>query len=400
MSYIAPAGTRLTLAEVGKGLVRGWTDAKASDRLSGDLRQVSGSNRVWPVVSGRAAMTVALRAMARVAGPERRRVILPAYTCYSVPAAVERAGLVPVPCDIDPGSLSLDLDHMRQLHTGDVLAVTTANLFGIPNDLVEIEKLARQLGIFMLDDAAQALGARVAGKPVGGYGDMGLFSFDKGKNISTMQGGALLAQAGPLLEAAEREWAHLANAGFAACAASTAQLLPYAVFLRPPLYGLIHRMPLLALGETRYETDYSVTRMCRGLVGVALVQLEQLERYRATRNANAEALRAALEGTADIRFVGLPADSEPAYPRFPVRINSRARRDQLRRTLDRHGIGATSFYPSALVDVPQVARLMPTSAHGFPGAREVAGTLLTLPTHAHCPADLPGRIRRIVAADR
>jgi dTDP-4-amino-4,6-dideoxygalactose transaminase len=396
MAFIAPAGTRLTLTEVGRGLLRGWSDEESAQRLEYDLCRLTGSFRAWSVVSGRAAMTVALRAMARCAGPQRRHVIVPAYTCYSVPAAVERAGLVPVPCDVDPESLSIDLDHLRQLASGEVLAILTANLFGIPNDLVEIEKIAHQFGAYMLDDAAQSLGAYVAGRPVGGFGDVGIFSFDKGKNISTMQGGALMARKSSLIKALERECDQLPDSGIAASTITTATLLPYTLLLRPSRYGMVHRMPMLRLGETRYELKYPVTRMNRGLIGLARAQLERIKRQQSIRVTNADALHAALDGMPGIRFIRMCPGAEPVYPRFPVRIATRAKRDLLQHELDNHGIGASSFYPSALADVPQVARLMPPSSHGFPGARAVAETILTLPTHAYCPADLPVRIRDIV----
>jgi dTDP-4-amino-4,6-dideoxygalactose transaminase len=398
MPYIPPAGTPLTLSDVAHGLIRGWTDAEMSEKFGYCLNKASGSARTWPVVSGRAAMTLALRAMGRIAAPGQRRVIIPAYTCYSVPAAVERAGLVPTLCDVNPRTLSLDLDHLEQLAAGDVLALITANLFGIPNDLSSIERFARHCGMFVVDDAAQALGARVAGRPAGGFGDLGLFSFDKGKNISTMQGGALMARVGTLMDAVESEYATLDRAGVIATGITAAKLVPYSLLLRPKRYGLIRRLPGLGLGETRYELDYPVTRMSRGLMGLALSQVERILSYQSTRIANANAMRAALDGTTGIAFVEAPRDSLSVYPRFPVRLGSRARRERVRVQLDRMGIGASSFYPAALVDVPEVARIMTPSLSRFPGAREVADTILTLPTHAYSPPMLPETIRRVIAA--
>lgn len=392
MRYVAPAGTPLTLTEIGRGLARGWASEDAELRLADRLCALSGSVRAWPLVSGRAAMTLALRALAAVSEPRRRRVIVPAYTCYSVPAAIERAGLDPVPCDLDPATLSFDLDHLQQLRSADVLAVISANLFGIPNQLAEIERITRQWGTYFLDDAAQALGATLNGRPVGGFGDLGLFSFDKGKNITTMQGGALVARDGPLVTALDREYRPLPAAGFAQTASTIAKLVPYSLFLRPARYGLIRSLPL-GLGETPYETRYPETRMSRSLAGLASDQLARIGDLRSRRVANASALRAVLEGVPGVRFFDVPPGAVAAFPRFPVRLSSRATRDVLQQTLDRDGIGASCFYPSALVDVPQVARRMPATTHQFSGAREVAQTILTLPTHAHSPPDLAARVR-------
>ena len=152
--------------------------------------------------TGRAAMTLAFQAMKRAArDPNRVEVIVPGYTCYSVPAAIERAGLVPRLCDVDPATLSPDLESLADLDFGRVLAIVSANLYGLPNALDDLESLARRHGIFMLDDAAQALGARYQGRPVGSFGDVGLFSFDKGKNITTLQGGVLVSDSASLSDA-------------------------------------------------------------------------------------------------------------------------------------------------------------------------------------------------------
>lgn len=396
MAFIAPAGTPLTLREILRGVSAGFADASVTVRFRDSLRQAADSEHAWSLVSGRAAMTFALRSMATLAGPKRHQVVVPAYTCYSVPAAVERAGLVPVPCDIDPRTLSPDLERLERACSGPVLAIVSANLFGIPNELNEIEYFARSRGIFLIDDAAQALGARLNGRPAGGFGDIGLFSFDRGKNISTMQGGALVGRAGKLSDVLEEAWCSLPAPKRAVTAATIAKLAPYAMLLPPSRYGIVTRLPLLRLGDTRYELDYPITQMSPGLEGLALEQLTRIDALRQARCANAIALRTALEGLPGIRFVDVPASAEPAYPRFPVRFESLQLREDVLAALQRSGIGASGFYPRAIVDVPRVAELMPSTDDEFLGAREVAASIMTLPTHAYVPGDLAIRVRDAV----
>lgn len=396
MPYVAPAGTRLALRDIGVGLARGWMDGSADANLGQALCRLSDSAQAWPFVSGRAAMTFALRVIAQHAGSGRNQVVVPAYTCYSVPAAIERAGLVPVACDIDPRSASMDMEHLVRLVTGPVVAVISANLFGIPNRLDEIEEVTRRHGVLFFDDAAQAMGARLAGRPVGGFGELGLYSFDKGKNISTMQGGALLARNGPLLEALGDAYERLADSNARDTAATVAKLPPYAVLLNPWAYAIVRRLPMIRLGETRYEMDYPLTRLSRGLAGLAHRQVGRLSGYQAVRVVNAAALRRELQDISSVHFVEPPASAEPVFPRFPIRADSRGMRDRMMVSLNRQGIGATGFYPQALVDVPEVARRMPVGGHSFAGAREFADTILTLPTHAHCPPGLATRIREAI----
>ena len=198
MAFIAPAGTPLSLGDLASGALRSLATG-SMEHLRRQLCQATARERVWLVSTGRAAMTLALEGMKRAAqDPQRVEVIVPGYTCYSVPAAIERTGLVPRLCDVDPATLSPDLDSLVGIDTRRVLAIVSANLYGLPNALADLEGFARRHGLFMLDDAAQALGARYQGRPAGSFGDAGLCSFDKGKNITTLQGGVLLAGSGDL----------------------------------------------------------------------------------------------------------------------------------------------------------------------------------------------------------
>jgi dTDP-4-amino-4,6-dideoxygalactose transaminase len=136
--------------------------------------------------------------------------------------------------------------------------------------------------------------------------------------------------------------------------------------------------------------------MSPGLEGLALQQLARIDAMREARCANAAALRSALEGLPDICFVDVPESAKPAFPRFPLRIKSLQLRDSLLAGLQRSGIGASGFYPRAIVDVPRVAELMPATDDQFLGAREVAASIVTLPTHAYVPGDLAIRVREAV----
>jgi hypothetical protein len=213
-----------------------------------------------------------------------------------------------------------------------------------------------------------------------------------------MQGGALVGRAGRVSDVLEESWRNLPAARRSATAATIATLAPYAMFLPPSRYGVVTRLPLLRLGDTRYELDYPITKMSPGLEGLALEQLTRIDELRQARCANAIALKSALEGLPGIRFVDVPASAEPAFPRFPVRLESLELRHRLLVALQRSGIGASGFYPRAIVDVPRVAELMPATDDEFPGAREVAASIITLPTHAYVPGDLAIRVREVVVA--
>ncbi len=339
-------------------------------------------------------MVLAFEAMKRAArDPRRVEVIFPGYTCYSVPGSVERAGLVPRICDVDPATLSPDFDSLADVDFSRVLAIVSANLYGLPNALQDIEGLARRHGIFMVDDAAQGLGARYQGRAVGSFGDVGLFSFDKGKNITTLQGGVLVADAGRVADALDPAAAQLLDAAPAGTLATWLKLPVYSLLLRPWLYGAVRRLPL-GLGLTPYETDYPIAPFSRALAGLASLQMDRLDEINGTRIRNAARLRDALAGVPGLAAPRVLPGAEPVYARYPVFVDPQLRAGLIE-ALERAGIGATASYPRALIDVPEVARRLPRDQRPTPGAREVANRIVTLPTHGYSPPDLGSRVAAV-----
>lgn len=395
MSYIAPAGTPLSLSDLVLGLGAGLRPRDSSEQLAALLAAHSGQPQCWLVRSGRTSMTILFEAMKRVAGPRRDEVVVPGYTCYSVAAAVERAGLKVRICDIDPQTLSPDLHQLQQLDFSSVLCIVSANLYGIPNALTEIEALAKDRGVFLLDDAAQSLGARYQGRAVGGFGDAGLYSFDKGKNITTIQGGAIVARGDALRRAIDELVRALPEPSFADTTGDAVKLAAYWLLLRPTLYGITQRMPFLGLGRTPYETIYPMSRYSGLLAGMALRLARRLDKINSARVGNARALHAALQGLPGVRLIDPPAQAASVYTRLPVFVADMQRRQRLIERLNAAGIGATRSYPFAIHDIPELAgRLAPTQIDR-PAARAVAESIFTLPTHGYCPPDLGARVRTI-----
>jgi len=394
MSFIAPAGTPLRLTEIASGM---WASTR-SDSLSElhqELARHAGVEGCWSFSSGRAAMVVALRAMTAVDGGKRRRVVIPGYTCYSVAAALENAGLTPVLADIDPATLSYDLASLERAVRGDTLAVISANLYGIPNDSPAIEAVARSAGAYLLDDAAQSLGATIGGRAAGGFGDVGLYSFDKGKNIPTMQGGALVARKSSLSAELEKQWTLLPKPAPAETVVNAGKLAAYSMLLEPSRFGFARSLPGLKLGQTPYELTYPITRYSSALAGLAVRLARRIGEFNATRIANAQKLRTAL-AESSLQQITPPAGAKPVYLRLPVLTRSSGQRARLINALEEAGIGATASYPQALGDVPEVRARLASDSQETPGAREIAARILTLPTHAYCPPDLAVRVREIV----
>ena len=344
--------------------------------------------------TGRAGLTLLLRAMRRVAGPERNEVVLPSYTCFSVAASVVKAGLRPRLVDISPDTLDYAPDRLGGEDFSRVLAIVATNLYGLPNDLPALDRIARERGVFLIDDAAQAMGASVGGRLSGTWGDAGLFSFDKGKNVSAIDGGVVLTSSDDLAGALRAEMAATREPATLESAAGVAKALAYFLLLRPGLYWMPNRLPQLELGKTVFTTDFPLERSSRALTALAAAMVPRLDEFTGARIANATALLDGLKGVSGIRSTSAAANATPVYLRLPILVSDADRKERLARALNGSGIGASGSYPAALADVPELSGVLAAPADA-PGGRYVARHILTLPTH---PFVTRADVGRMVAA--
>jgi len=147
-----------------------------------------GARHALGVTSGSAALKVSLSALDVGPGDE---VIVPAFTFIATWEAVLEAGAIPVPADIDE-SLNLDPDDIEAKLTKNTRAVIPVHMCGAPARIDRILKSARKNGLLVLEDTAQAVGASFKGRKLGTFGEMGIFSFDYYKTITTGEGGMIV----------------------------------------------------------------------------------------------------------------------------------------------------------------------------------------------------------------
>jgi dTDP-4-amino-4,6-dideoxygalactose transaminase len=143
---------------------------------------------VVAVSSGTAALSVALAALGVGPGQE---VIVPAYMWVSVAAAVVNRGAIPVLADIDE-TFCIDPKALEARISGKTTGIIAVHMSGAPADIQAIREVADRRRLFLLEDCAQCIGGSVGGKRVGTFGDMGVFSFQMNKNMTSGEGGAVV----------------------------------------------------------------------------------------------------------------------------------------------------------------------------------------------------------------
>jgi perosamine synthetase len=150
-----------------------------------------GSSHALTVSSCTAALHLAVLAAGFAAGDE---VLVPAFTWISTPNAVEYAGARPVFCDIDPRTFNIDITDAARRVTKKTKGIIPVHLFGLSADMGAVLDFARQHNLFVIEDAACALGSYYGDQHVGTLGDIGCFSFHPRKSITTGEGGMLTTQ--------------------------------------------------------------------------------------------------------------------------------------------------------------------------------------------------------------
>jgi hypothetical protein len=317
--------------------------------------------------SGTSALVLALRA----ALPRGGTVAMPGYGCIDLVAAAIRADVRVRVYDVDPDTLSPDLDSVRAALSAGASAVVVAHLYGYAADLPGVASLAASHGAVVIEDAAQCAGGTLGGRMLGSFGPLVVLSFGRGKGMTGGAGGALLATTAEWSSRVERAACDLPQpaTGLRPLIAAGAQL----VLGNPALYALPASIPWLRLGEMVYKPAGEPEAM--PLTVAALLQDAMHDAARVVDARRARAAELLLVAIASgVRTIRPIDGSTPGFLRLPVLENGR------RSASPR--LGVVRGYPLALRDMPELRPILVDAGTRTPGADELRDRLLTLPTHS------------------
>ena len=140
------------------------------------------------VCNGSMALEAAVKALGIGKGDE---VIIPTFTIISCAAAVVRAGAVPIVVDCDPDTLNMNVNLLRDKVTDRTRAIMAVHIYGLPVDMNPLLDIAKEFNLFVIEDAAEAIGQTYNNKPCGCFGDISVFSFYPNKLVTTGEGGLI-----------------------------------------------------------------------------------------------------------------------------------------------------------------------------------------------------------------
>ena len=300
------------------------------------------------VSSGTDAILAALMALGIGPGDE---VVTTTYSFFATAGCVARVGATPVLVDIDPVTFNLDPAAVRAALTPRTRAILPVHLYGLCADMDPIMDAAREYGVAIIEDAAQAIGATYKTRQAGSIGTIGCFSFFPSKNLGAFGDGGLVTTNDPALA---HEVRLVRNHG------------------AEPKY--FHK---------RVGANFRLDAL---QAAVLRVKLPHLARWTAMRQANAaryDALLASAGLSDRVAVPFVPADRRHIFNQYIVRVPDR---DRVRAFLSERGIGTEIYYPVPFHLQECFAGL---SHHrgDFPHAEAAAASTLALPIYGELTPD-------------
>lgn len=290
-----------------------------------------GTKHAIATTSGTVALELSLRSLGIEPGDE---VIVPAYTFMATATSVLFVNAIPVFVDISPNTYCIDPSAIEGAITRRTRAVIPVHIGGCPADMDRIMGIAERHGLFVVEDAAQAHGAEWNGRKVGSIGDMGCFSFQSSKNMTSGEGGAVTTNDDRL---ADRCWSYH-NCG--------------------------------RVREGRWYEHHILGgnyRMTEFQAAILIPQLERLEETTRRREENASKLTKALLQIPGIKPLEVPPQvTRHAYHLYIFRYNPEdfkgLRRDTFIKALNAEGIpcspGYVPLYKEPIFSSEDVKRIL------------------------------------------
>lgn len=306
--------------------------------LEGKVRKLVGTKHVVAVNSGTAALHCCMLALEIKAGDE---VILPSFTFLSTANVVLACGGRPVFAD-NKTDFNLDAEAVRKLITRKTKAIMPVHVYGYPADMDEINEIADEHSIPVIEDAAESLGAKYKGRETGSLSRAGCFSFYASKVATSGEGGAVSTN----------------DSAFA-----------YKLRLVRN-HGQLHGYDTRQLGF-----NYRLTETA---AAIGSVQMDRLDGFLRARRAHAEYLNERISGMSGVEFTQKSRDRTHVFYLYSLLL--KRKRDEILRRLLSRGIGASVYWRTPVHRTPLYMR-MGYGKLKLEQAEYVSKHVISLPVH-------------------
>ena len=375
---------KLKLTEVSPtaGLALKWHDFLAcpfpltpKHTLEKKLAKFIGVEDAQVECSGTAALVVALEALKQLSS--RKQVVISAYTCPWVALAVIHCGLTPIVADSRLEHFDYCPDALREACNQDTLAVVHTHLAGRVADIKQTLSIARTVGAYIIEDAAQSLGATLEGKSAGLFGDIGFYSLGVGKGLTIFAGGVLVTE-NQLLRQAMKQVGKKLPFSLVFEMRRLIELIAYYWLYRPLGMGLafghhlrkkLKRGQLIQAVGDDCTLNFPLHRVGRWRKGIGARAIHRLERFFSLTRAQAQARVAVLAQIKGLKVIGDDMGGQGVWPFIVMVLPNQKARDAVLDQLWHQGLGVGRLFIHAIKDydylVPYFRRARTPNAQDF-----------------------------------
>jgi len=377
-----------TYLTIGRELASGrWKAGDACAELEKSLASLGAPNAVL-APRARVAIHLAVKGLIRPG----QKVVLSPYTIADVVNMVVAAGGVPVFADIERETCNVDPAEIEKLVDADTGAVMVTHLHGLACDMDVIPRICAERGVALIEDAAQAFGARYAGRPIGSFGDAAVFSFAKYKNVNAFLGGVLLTRHAELARQARSALAAFRLQDPLHYLEEVLHGLATDVATWPPLFraftfwvfrfAFLQEFAILNR-QVSFDNDPELRRelpepyqrrMTPLQARLVLRQLARVDEHTRERVERARAYHEGLRELREVMVAPLRTDFSHLYTDFPIQVDDR---NALLRHLMRRGRDVAGQRIKNCAEVPAFSAWQ----RDCPNARKTAGAVVLLPTY-------------------
>jgi 8-amino-3,8-dideoxy-alpha-D-manno-octulosonate transaminase len=323
------------------------------------------------VTSGTAALRVALAAAGVGKGDE---VITQAFTFVATVEAIIESRAEPIIAEVDE-TLNMDPRDLEKQISDRTKAIIVVHMLGIPARMDQILPIARKHNLLVIEDTAWGCGAKLDGEYLGTIGDIGTFSFDFAKTMTTGEGGMILCKDIKILERAKAYHDHGHE--------------------NDP------RLPRWEDSRSGSGLNYRMMEL-QGAIGLA--QLKKLQTVIGRQRANKGAIRNAIHDLKGIQFRAAPPRTEETADALVFFLPSSNQAKACRQELLSNGLG-TKILPEAITwhfagtwnHMPELTSKYPLLSEAFPKSIELLNRAVALPINVKMAEDVPGKIRQSLA---
>lgn len=290
-------------------------------KFESELKKYTGVKNIILTPSGRVSLYVILSSLLS----EGDEILVPAFTCNVILPALKASGVIPVFVDIDPETLNMELKQIISSVTPKTKAILATHQFGLICNMTSISEFCKKKDILLIEDSAASFGGEFGSIIAGKSGDIGFYSFERSKVISTYEGGCIITDDAELFKKVQILYNRIKRKN------NVLIFIKIIIekFVKEPFFYRITYLMWRLFSKEKYsnagkiaENEKSfnkIHRMTKIQAALGLIQLKKIKSLIEHRNKTADIYKKKLEGYYDaVEIPRILEGSVPVYSRFPI----------------------------------------------------------------------------------